>query len=195
MNNKKPSYYQNARIPAVLFYDILESGDINLLVKKGKPTKNQLEKAFSNIFDEFFELKNDSKMRLVLKTKKEVIRLYRKIAIIEAIVLSLVSFRFPDDKIEMLVDHLSKVGITVNKENNLDKELLNVLKTSLAGYRNILALEEHNLKELTKGVKSTFEDSLVSLEGVIGYAIDDTVTLKKYLSYEKRATKKANNGK
>lgn len=190
MNNKNSSYYQNANIPATLFYEILDSGELSLLVLKGKPTKNQLEKAFTNIFDEFFELKNDSKMRLVLKTKKEVIRLYRKIAIVEAIILSLVKFSFPDEQVKLLVEQLNKAGISVNGENDLDEELLKALQTSLAGYKNILALEEHNLKELTKGVKGTFEDSLVSLEGVIGYAIDETVTLRKYLAYEKRATKK-----
>ena len=180
-------------VPAMLFFDILENNKLKALTIKGKPTENQLNKAWANIFDEFFKLKNDAKMRLVLKTKKEIIKLYRKIAIIEATVLSLVKFEFPKEKTIILIDLLAKGQIHIDKTKDLDAELLKVLQNDLAGYQTALKLEEHNLEQLTKGVKSTFEDSLVMLEGSAGYAIADNVTLKKYLSYERSAIKRSKN--
>ena len=190
MKVKKTKYWNNLRIPAYLFFEILESSDLRLLVIKGEPNKNELEKAFEKIFDLYFEAKNDGKLRLILKTKKTIIKLYRKIGIIEAVVMSLVQFSFPKDKVKELIDNLRKGGININEDLDLDKELLRVLQNDLAGLRTHLALEEHNLKELSKGEKSSFEDSIVALEGVFNFAIDEKVSLAKYLSYQRSATKK-----
>ncbi len=138
----------------------------------------------------YYDVKNDCKLKLILKTKKNIIKLYRKIGIIEAVVLSLVQFRFPKDKVKELITNLRKGGININENLDLDKELLRVLKNDLGGLRTHLALEEHNLKELSKGEKSSFEDSIVALEGVFNFAIDEKVSLAKYLSYQRSASKK-----
>ena len=198
MKVKKSKYWNNLKIPAYLFFDILESSDLKLLIIKGEPKEGKLNKAFSNIFDLYYEAKNDGKLRLILKTKKSIIKLYRKIGIIEAVVLSLVQFSFPEDKVKELIAGLRKGGININEDLDLDKELLRVLKNDLAGLKTHLALEEHNLKELSKGEKSSFEDSIVALESVFQYSIGENVSLAKYLSYQKSASKKvkaSNNGK
>ena len=191
MKVKKAKYWNNLKIPAYLFFDILETSDLKLLIIKGEPKDGKLDKAFSNIFDLYYEAKNDGKLRLILKTKKSIIRLYRKIGIIEAVVLSLVQFSFPEDKVKELIANLRKGGINIDESLDLDKELLRVLKNDLAGLKTHLALEEHNLVELSKGEKSSFEDSIVALEGVFNFAIDEKISLAKYLSYQKSAIKKA----
>ncbi len=190
MHAKKVKYYKDLKIPAYLFFDILETSDLRLLIIKGEPKAGKLDKAFSKIFDLYYEVKNDGKLKLILKTKKNIIKLYRKIGIIEAVVLSLVQFSFPKDKVKELITNLRKGGININENLDLDKELLRVLKNDLGGLRTHLALEEHNLKELSKGEKSSFEDSIVALEGVFNFAIDEKVSLAKYLSYQRSATKK-----
>ncbi len=198
MNVKKAKYWNNLKIPAYLFFDILETSDLRLLIIKGEPKEGKLDKAFSNIFDLYYEAKNDGKLRLILKTKKSIIRLYRKIGIIEAVVLSLVQFSFPEDKVKELIANLRKGGININEDLDLDKELLKVLQNDLAGFKTHLALEEHNLVELSKGEKASFEDAIVALESVFNFAIDENISLAKYLSYNKSATKKvkaSNDGK
>lgn len=195
MKVKKTKYYKDLKVPAKIFFEILESSDLRLLILKGEPTANKLEKAFSDIFDKYFEAKNDGTLRLILKTKKTIIRLYRKIGIIEAVVLSLVQFSFPKDKVKELIANLKKGGINIDESLDLDKELLRVLQTDLAGFKTHLALEENNLKELSKGEKSSFESSIVSMEGVFGYSIDENVSLAKYLAYNKSAIRKASASK
>ena len=190
MEVKKAKYYKDLKVPAYLFFDILETGKLKLLTIKGQPKEGKLKKAFSKIFDKYYEARNDGTLRLILKTKKSIIRLYRKIGIIEAVVLSLVQFSFPEDKVKELIANLRKGGINIDESLDLDKELLRVLKNDLAGLKTHLALEEHNLKELSKGEKSNFEDSIVALEGVFNFAIDEKISLAKYLSYQKSATKK-----
>ena len=197
MHVKKTKYYKDLKIPAYIFFDILTSDDLRLLIIKGEPKEGKLEKAFSDIFDLYYEDRNDGKLKLILKTKKTIIRLYRKIGIIEAVVLSLVQFNFPKDKVKELIANLRKGGIRINEDLDLDEELLRVLKNDLAGFKTHLQLEEHNLKELSKGEKSSFEDSIVALEGVFNFAIDENVSLGKYLSYQRSANKKVkenNNG-
>ena len=195
MNVKKKKYYKDLKIPAYLFFDILESNELKLLIIKGEPKEGKLEKAFTKIFDLYYEARNDGKLKLILKTKKNIIKLYRKIGIIEAVVLSLVQFSFPKENIKELIAGLRKGGININEDLDLDKELLRVLKNDLAGLKTHLALEESNLKDLSKGEKSSFEDSIVALENVFNFAIDENVSLAKYLSYQKSATKKVKESK
>lgn len=190
MDVKKAKYYKDLKVPARLFFEILETSNLKLLIIKGNPKDGKLDKAFSKIFDLYFSERNDGKLKLILKTKKTIIKLYRKIGIIEAVVLSLVQFSFPKDKVKELIAGLRKGGININESLDLDKELLRVLKNDLAGFKTHLQLEEHNLKELSKGEKSSFEDSVVALEGVFNFAIDEKVSLAKYLSYQRSANKK-----
>lgn len=187
MEVKKAKYYKDLKVPAHVFFDILESGKLKLLTIKGQPKEGKLKKAFSKIFDLYYEVKNDGKLRLILKTKKNIIKLYGKIGMLECVVLSLVQFTFPEDKVKGLIEGLRKGGINIDESVDLDRELLRVLQTDLAGYKTHLALEEHNLTELTKGEKSSFMDSIVALEGSRGYALDDKMSLDKYLSYLKKA--------
>ena len=184
MNKKKSKYYKDLKVPASVFFEILDTNVLSLLVIKGSPTVNQLEKAFSKIFDKYFEKKNDTSLKLILKTRKNIIRLYRKIAIIESVVLSLVKFKFPEEHVEKLIAGLRKGGINIDETIDLDKELLRVLQIDLEAERTMLLLEENNLKELTKGKKSSFEDGIVSIEGVLGYSLKEDITLAKYLAYE-----------
>ena len=192
MEVKKAKYHKDLKIPARLFFEILENSDLRLLIIKGNPKEGKLEKAFSKIFDLYFSERNDGKLRLILKTKKTIIKLYRKIGIIEAVVLSLVQFSFPEDKVKELIAGLRKGGININEDLDLDKELLRVLKNDLGGLKTHLKLEEHNLKELSSGEKSSFEDSIVALEGVFTFAINEDVSLAKYLSYQRTAKRKVN---
>ncbi len=198
MEVKKAKYYKDLKVPAYLFFDILETGKLKLLTIKGQPKEGKLKKAFTKIFDLYYEAKNDGKLKLILKTKKNIIKLYRKIGIIEAVVLSLVQFSFPKDSIKELIEGLRKGGINIDESLDLDKELLRVLQNDLAGLKTHLALEEHNLKELSKGEKSSFEESLVALENVHNRPMDENMSLAMYLARLKSANKKvkeSNNGK
>ena len=190
MKVKKTKYYKDLKVPAYLFFDILETNDLRLLIIKGEPKEGKLKKAFSRIFDLYYEVKNDGKLKLILKTKKNIIKLYGKIGMLECVVLSLVQFTFPEDKVKGLIEGLRKGGINIDESVDLDSELLRVLQTDLAGYKTHLALEEHNLKELTKGEKSSFEDSLAALEDVHNRPMDENMSLAMYLARQKSAKEK-----
>ena len=192
MNKKKRkgTFYRDLEIPAKLFFDIMDTGDVRLLIIKGDPRDKLLDKAFENIFDKYYEKKNDGTLHLILKTRKRIVILYRKIGTIEGVLLSLSTFNFPEEDIKKLVEGLKKLKVFINLENNLNSEILKALQVSLAGMKTQLALEEHNLTELTKGKKQDFIDTIVMLEQVFEYQIDDKLTLGKYLSYQAAADRR-----
>lgn len=193
--SKKGLFYRGLTIPARLFFSIMEDGDVSKMIKSGNPKKKKLEEAFEFTFDRYFEKRNDGTLKLILKTRKRIIMLYRKIGIFEAVVLSLDSFEFPEDKVEGLIQDLGKGRVKLDPDVTLAEGLSKVLKIDIAGLRTHLQLEEHNLKELTKGESGNFEDMIVFFENVLERGINDDMTLAKYLSYQEFVGKKISSNK
>jgi hypothetical protein len=73
----------------------------------------------------------------------------------------------------------------------LKQEILRTYKFVLPGINNKLKLERGNYDNLTekKEIISSFADNCVNIENALGRAIDDNMTLEKYLSYEKSVIK------
>lgn len=193
--SKKGSFYRGLTIPAHIFFSVMEDGDVSKMIKTGNPKKKKLEEAFEFTFDRYFEKRNDGTLKLILKTRKRIIMLYRKIGTYEAVVLSLSSYTFPEDKIQLIVDELGKGGLKVPEGSTLAETLVRSMSAEVAGLRTHLQLEEHNLKELTKGESGNFEDMVVFFENVLERSIDDTMTLAKYLSYQIFVDKKISSNK
>lgn len=185
----KRKYWHDTRLPAELFFEILESGKLKRLTTKGKASKGDLRKAWSKILDEFFELKNDSQLKIIIRTKKEILNQSIKIKTIENTmrVLSVVSL--PRETVENIVEKLKDLHIHIDLEKPLNKEILRVLEVDLAGLKTRLEIENDKLKGLTKGAKATFEENCVNIEGALGRSISEGVSLRKYVAYEKQGIK------
>ena len=130
-----------------------------------------------------------------LTTRKRIIMLYRKIGVYEAVILSLTSYDFPEDKVKELADNLGKGGVKVPADSTLAETVAKILSVEVAGLRTHLELEEHNIKELTSGESGNFEDMVVFFENVLERSVDDTMTLAKYLSYQAFVDKKISSNK
>lgn len=199
--NKVVFYWSDCSLPASLFFEILESDDKTKLIQKDiyskyqkLPKKQELENAWDDIFDEFFKLKNDPKMRLILKVKKSILVLYAKINTIDTVVRAVSSMIMTEEMRDGLLTKLKPLGVHFEKGLNSREKILKILNYHLAGFRNRIALEEDNLKQLTKGVRQTFEEKCVALEE-FGYSISEDVSLRRYLAYEKGAKKQNSNGR
>lgn len=193
----KPTYWYNCKIPAELFFDILSTENLKLLAKEGKPKKGKLRRAWAKIFDEYFTLKDDSRLRLILKVKGDILRITNKIQTIEgalkvlALLHDYVVVGEVKDALDEVCKSLSLLGIKIDTSKPINKEILNNLNVNVAAFKTKLAIEEDRLKKLTKGVKTTFEDNCVAIEGALGRSINETVSLRKYISYEKDAKKRS----
>lgn len=184
MSNK---CYHDTRIPAVLFFEILESENLKRLVIKGKFKKKELRKAWERIFDEYFLIKDDQKLRLILRMKKKIISLNHKINVVQNALKAVSVAPFSDEDLLLIIEKLKGLNIHINKGNNLYDEIIGAMNTQVAAVKTQIEIEQMKLKEITKGATSTFEDNCVGIENVLGRGISEDVSLRKYLSYEKSA--------
>ena len=93
----------------------------------------------------------------------------------------------PEEDLKETLELLKKAGINIVFENPILEEIKKALEFGLGGLKTRLAIEEDGLKELSKGAKSTFEDSCVAIEGVLNRTINESVSLRKYIALEKQA--------
>jgi len=202
MKSKKTAQiWHNTKMPADLFFEILDSENLKLLVKdipenKGlkKPKKKELQKAWDNIFDEFYEYSDNPKLRLILKVKKTILIKTRRLTIIKLAIENLAYASLPEENFVKIVEGLRKMRIKIDLKKPRREEILRVLKVDLAQLETDIEIEKDNLSNLTKGEKRTFEENCVSLEDA-GYQVAETVTLRKYMAYIKAAIVKSNKQK
>ena len=187
----KKKYWYNTKIPAYLFFEILESEKLKKLTIEGKPSKGDLRKAWSKIFDEFFTIKNDAQLKQILRRKNNIIRLNAEIKSAENAlrVITMLQGVLVDSRLKeslkSLYESLKLLNIHLDIEKPINTEVLNALQISIAGLKTKLSIEEDELGDITKGAKSSFEDSCVAFETALGVTTNEIMSLRKYLSYEK----------
>lgn len=193
---KVAKIWQNCDLPAKLFFDILENGKLVKLVIEGQsealktPPTRKLVRAWTGIYDEFFTIKDDPKMKLIFKVKKKVLSLKHRIDLAEQCLYALATTAFTDEQLQDLAKRLMKYHISIDLSKDLREELLRVLKSDLPAIKTDLEVEIGNLEKLTKSEKANFEDNCVAFEG-FGYQINEQVSLRKYLAYEKAVITKS----
>lgn len=186
----KSKYYNDLEIPAKLFFDVLEDGDLNKLIVSGSPAEEELIDAWDNIFDKYFEAREDAKMRLILKKQATISLTARKIESFRDYTYILFNNPFNKEQLLEIVEALKKAGLRISIKNELKKEILRVLKITIPSLEIQLKLDTQNLKELTKGKKQKFVDALASMTLAGGVKLNNDVTLAFYIAYEKQLRKK-----
>lgn len=194
--------WDNCEIPAKLFYKIIDTNDQSLLVIKGNPSKDLIVESWEKIYDEFFKLKNDGKLKLVLKAQLQIIKLEFQIKTIKNILYALSVTPFTKKERIEIIKSINTIGTNIDLKKYeslsgeesyifLKKEILRTYKFVLPGINNKLKLERGNYDNLTekKEIISSFADNCVNIENALGRAIDDNMSLEKYLSYEKSVIK------
>lgn len=186
----------NGEIPARLFFEILESGKLAKLVKDEPgnnypvPATSVLKRNWDKIYDEFYRLKDDRKLRLIVKTRKTILRLYRTIEVVKPVLWALANTPFNEEQLAEIVEQLKPMGVVIDLENPMSEEVLKALQRQLGGMETQMKLEEDNLANLVKGEKRSFEDNLVIFEEG-GYQPDENMSLRMYCAKEKALIRKA----
>lgn len=128
------------------------------------------------------------KLDLILKTKENIRSLMASIEIAKPILLSLCKVNFNDEQLNELKGVLSDLGFSIDLDNLLDS-VLSVLEVDIPSMETRIEIEKDNLKNLTKGEASTFEENCVAYESA-GFSIKEDCSLRRYVAYEKAALKK-----
>lgn len=187
---KKARLWKDGEIPARLFFKILETQDLCLLKrKKGKAGKGTLQKNWSKIYDEYFELRDDPRLRIIVEVQLSIVTMLRRAEIARHAVRALSTAKFDDEQMCDVIEGLKSLGFSFDMENPLDS-ILKILKNDIPALETRIELEKETLDNLTKGVASTFEESCVAYESW-GFKIEEDCSLRRYVAYEKAAKQKA----
>lgn len=188
---KKSNIYSNcAELPVVIFYEILETGNIKLLIKSGFVKLAQLKKQWELIQQEFEQLTGNQKShKSIVKSNFDLIRINRLNALIT--IYTLWQYRPKDN----FADELKYWGVNVNSIDHLKTYILQE-KTNL----NIKLLKEQSKQTDTE--QKTLESIIVEVENALNRNIEfEKISVKKWIelckSVEEKANaiKKANNGR
>ncbi len=192
---KKAKTWFNASIPAILFFEILVSGDFKRLIKDDesklrKPSGGELERIWSNIYDEFYVLMDNRQLRMITETKQSILILSRRIETVKPVLFSMAKYQFTEEQLKELVLGLEINGIYINLNNNLTEEVHKAVTIDVPGMETGLEIELDNLEKLQKGEARTFEANCVLFEEY-GYRVYNDDSLKLYIEKEKAVIRKA----
>jgi hypothetical protein len=186
-----PKYNSIENIPAKTFFDILHSKNYQLL--KPKPSEEELEKIFTNIYDDFFIKSDNYEAKQYLKLTTNIAFLKYKIATIKQ-VLHFIYYNDVTEEMKLkLLDALEKgCEIYIDKNSDFADELQRVLQVEIGIIENDLTMEELEIENISKNRTNKifdFYDNIVSLSNVHNRNIDEKLTLAMYISIEKSASR------
>lgn len=183
----KALFWNDLNIPAKLFFHNLGDDNLSFLTISGDPTPTQLEKAWDQLYDSYFKIKDDRKAKLILKTKTRIAKLHHNILIAKNALDYICIIPTLDKDRKELIKVLKKhLKININPRKDLYEEIQRVLNMQIPAWETNLEIEKHNLEELKKGKKVSFESMIDSISDSKGYAFPEDISLFRFLEAEKR---------
>lgn len=188
----KYNSYDN--IPAKTFFQILGSGDYQLL--KPKPSEKNTEETFIAIHDEFFLKSDNAEANEYMSLTNNIKFLEYKIGVIKATVAIL--FFNPNYPQELLMDILEALeigcGIFIDKDLDLIDEIQRILQVEIGIIENDLNFDRAAKDDLSKqtGRKEfNYYDELVSLGNALlgNTLVRGDMLLCEYVALKKSALK------
>lgn len=165
-----------------VFVQCIVKGDYSGLISQGKPSNEQLNQAWEQLFNEYINLSGDLSVKKLLSLLKEIAILSNRLMLIEMIVSQLAVEHVPG-----LADQLRKLGFRFQyaEGENLMRELELTIaqsKTQLVQLNQAKAeLEEMRSTDNKQATAQDFEMQISAIEEFKGVAIDiDTYTVARY---------------
>lgn len=182
--------WDNGEIPARLFFEILKTEDLTLLKKdKNKEvSKKNLRRNWEKIYDEYFELKDDQRMHLIVQSQKDIISLAASVELVKQALYVIVSKQLDDKQIKTLSKRIRALGYPFDDSDPLSSAH-QLLIDHIPSIETRIEFEKENLKSLTEGKAATFEDNCVAFE-TFGFSVDENCSLRRYIAYEKAVLKR-----
>jgi hypothetical protein len=184
-----PKFDKIDKIPARVFFEILETKNYQLL--KPKPKEQGLEELFISIYDEYFTKSENHTAKEYLEASNKVIFLTYKIETIRNVMLFV--FKNPTTK-EMRTEILQALkqgcGIHIDPKEDFLSEIKRVLQVEIGILENDLSEAKMTLESLSKSETGfDFYNHIAELGNVLqgNTLINADMTLAVYLALEKSA--------
>lgn len=181
--------YETCDIPAKLFFEIVDKADYSLL---GFKTDADNQKAFDKIYDEYFELTQSPRAKKDFEMRLQISALHHKITVLDTTLNFIVNFPMTVQHRLEIIDLLAEIGVKIDKEKDL-VEQVNAIKHRVVGsLNNKLKIQLSYFEKLQKknNTKITYEQMVANIEDVLGRNLDDLMTLRKFVAYQKQKDQK-----
>lgn len=180
--------WQDAEIPAKLYFKILDSNDFTLL---GEGTNEEREKAWSKIVDEDFEITNNQKVKSYLDKRCKIEALKLHIQAIKDQIYVLVYMPLTDKMKSECSENLKILGCKYDIEKDIVDECHRIMKSNIGILKNQLNMLEDTVIKKSEGIKKSFEADLVAIENVLMRPLHTDVTLRYFREASKSAKSKS----
>ncbi|WP_438423137.1 hypothetical protein [Aquimarina macrocephali] len=185
----KIDYWKNGEIPANLFFYNLNNEDLSFLIKDGNPSNEDLEKAWSDIQDEYFELEGNRKASLLITTRNRIALLVLKINICKISVNIALKNNLNEDQINSIISGLSRIKIKVIKDSSLIDQLTLIVEQYIPSWETELEIEKENLKKHVSKEVSNYEEVIESMSDIKDRHLPENMSLRRFSAVKKSAIK------
>lgn len=205
----KVTFYQSLEdISIVLFSKILDEHNYSLLIKDYDkettyPDQVQLKCAdiWSELYDEFFNAKNDGRAKNSLKNKNKTGQLQLRMQLLSECMDRLAYCHnylidLPDEYAEVkqsILSLISKIDkdIVIKKFDSIPQILDRLLRVQKS-YMNEYGLIEKRVEQTEKKAKKYIHENLVSIQNALGYSIGNfnDISVIEFIFLEKSAINK-----
>lgn len=172
------------KLPIVLYYRILETNNLQLLIKKSTDISElELQEIWEKLQLDFQYLDDNHLNKKVFNlTKQYNINILRHQLVSNYIELLTVEYN------EEYISELKKYGFNANQDNYIEK--LEIFKKDLEGFiikANHFKAQIPKTKDEENSEKVSIEEVLASFTNVLGYSIGNfmKITCLEYLSFKK----------
>jgi hypothetical protein len=185
----KAEYWNDGTIPSNLFFYNLNNEDLSFLIKKGNPTPEELQNAWSGIQDEYFRLKNSRKATIMMNTRDKVALLILKINTCKLILNVAIKNNLTDDQFSVLFSNLSKLKIKIDNNKPLEEQFTMIIDQYIPSWETELEIEKENLKIQSNQATSSFEEVIESFSDAKERHVPENISLRRFIAVEKSAKK------
>jgi hypothetical protein len=192
-------YYDSCKtLPLRIFFDIIESGNIELLVIDGKVDKAELIEAWEGIINEYADLDDNHTINDVLDKQDQLFTQAALYCEIKGMLIYLIGAHDQE-----YVDRLNELGYTINV--NSQKEKIESIQNNDRRANHISTRMQFIKKSIEKyseesGKKGSFDEVMASIAMELKLEPSEDITVSRYLAYKKKihernTAKRANNGR
>jgi len=176
--------YNNLEIPAKMFFKIIDTSDLSLL---GEDSAENQQKSWNNIFDEYFELSGNKKIKSAMDKNFKLAFLELKIRKIKDCIHALM-YIIPYECIQekqTIQGALKSLSVKYDPSKNTIDECSRILKSDIGMLKNQINIILSGIPKSKESIKRTFEDDMSSIMRVLGFSVPIDISMYLYLSHLK----------
>jgi hypothetical protein len=188
----QPEYYKTCKeLPLRIFFEVAESGKVELLIIKGEVSKADLVKTWENIIEEYSKIDKNMAIRDVIEKKDEMFKQAALYCEIKGMLLYLLGAYKQE-----YVERLNELGYRINEDDR--ETFVKSIKTADSRANHISTRLQFLQKDLEKhdtDEKSSFDAVIAWLSSQLGFEVNEDITVLRYLEYKKQIKRRERNSK